>query len=277
MADPKPFPTDIGHYQLIKRLGAGGTASVYQAYDTTTDRHVAIKVLPVHLAANDTIRERFLSEARMGTRLRHPHILPIYDIGVHQGSLYMVMKLVTGGTLDRLIPRGPLPLPFIGRVIAQTAAALDYAHRQGVIHRDLKPANILFDRQGHAYLCDFGIAYSYGSAQAETGSFIGTAAYASPEQCSGEPLTPASDIYALGVVLYEMLTGTPPFVAATPLAVMHKHINEPPPNPLHERPKLPPGLAGVIRKALAKQPAYRYQTARDLSAAFRSASDTLTR
>lgn len=262
--------THIASYHVQDRLGAGGMGSVFRAYDARADRFVALKILPVHLATNTTIRQRFFREAQMAAQLRHPHILPVYDFGEDNGTPYIAMKVVEGGTLEPYIKNGPLALVFIARVLNQIASALDHAHEQGVIHRDLKPDNILFDRDGHVYLADFGIAHLKQTADHLTGdgTFLGTAAYASPEQCRGEELTPVSDIYSLGVVLYEMLTGRLPYRGTTSLAIIHQHISEPVPNPLGLRSDLPLGMHEVMRKALAKLPGVRYQSARALSAAF---------
>jgi serine/threonine-protein kinase len=263
----------VGNYHLIDRLGAGGMASVYRAYAVHQDRYVAVKILPIHLAAHDLLYQRFMREAQMAARLQHPHILPIYDFGEHEGIPYIVLKLVEGGTLDSFICEGPLSLHLIARVIEEVAGALDYAHSQGVIHRDLKPENILFDVNGAIYLADFGIARLAEAGESLTGSggFVGTAAYASPEQCRGEDLAPTSDLYSLGVVLYEMLTGQTPFDGPTGLAIMHRHISETVPNPLKHRPELPIEINEVLRKAMAKLPAVRYQTASALSAALHEA------
>jgi serine/threonine protein kinase len=266
--------TAVGRYTLIERLGAGGMSTVWRARETDGEHHaVAVKILPVHLAASDTLRQRFLGEAKMAARLRHPHILPVYDFGEDDGMPFIVMKLAEGGTLDDFIHEQFLPLPAVARVLAQVAAGLDHAHQQGVIHRDIKPENILFDSKGSAYLADFGIARLHESGEhiTGTGGFIGTAAYASPEQCRGEEITPVSDIYSLGVVLYEMLTGVLPYQGPTPLAIMHQHISEPVPNPLKERSDLPLGIAEVMRKALAKLPQVRYQTAMAMSVALNEA------
>ncbi|MBI5959782.1 MAG: serine/threonine protein kinase [Chloroflexi bacterium] len=264
----------IGPYVLLEKLGAGGMATVYRAQNLQGDPpEVAVKILPYHLAANDIFYQRFEREARMAGQLQHPHILPVYGVGEHDGVPYIAMKIVDGGTLAELIHQGPVDMRQCARILAQIAAALDYAHRENVIHRDIKPENILFDDTEKAYLGDFGVArFSEGSEHITgTGGFVGTAAYASPEQCRGEELTATSDIYSLGVVLYEMLTGVLPFKGATPLATMHQHISEPVPNPLRERPSLPLGVAEVMRKALAKMSSVRYQSATAMSGALNEA------
>ena len=262
--------TKLDRYFLLSRIGSGGSAAVYRAHDAQGDRYVAVKILPLHLAANDDLYRRFMREAQMAARLDHPHILPVYDYGESAGMPYIVMKLVEGGTLDSFVREGALPLPFVSRVLAVIAGALDYAHSQGVIHRDLKPENILFDAEGTLYLGDFGVAHLNEGTDVVTGrgGFIGTVAYASPEQCRGEALTASSDIYSLGVMLFEMLTGRLPFTGPTPLAVMHQHLSEPAPSPLRYRPDLPLAVADVLRKALAKLPSVRFQSAGALSAAF---------
>jgi len=262
--------TKLDQYFLLSRIGAGGASEVYRAHDAQNDRFVALKVLPPHLAAQDEHRRRFNREAQMAARLDHPHILPAFSHGEAAGIPYIAMKLVEGGTLDAFVPESPLPLPFVARVLAAIADALDYAHQQGVIHRDLKPENILFDVEGTIYLGDFGVADDRASevALVESGDFVGTVAYSSPEQCRGEPLTASADIYSLGVILFEIITGRQPFTGPTPLAVMHQHLSAPSPNPLDDRPNLPPGLSDVLRTALAKEPSDRYRSAGALNAAF---------
>jgi serine/threonine protein kinase len=263
----------IGGYTIVKHIGAGATASVFGARRVQDGEPVAIKILPFHLAAKETLRQRFMREAQMVKGLQHRNILPVYDFGEANGMPYIVMKLVEGGTLDAFIKEGPLPLLFVARTTAHLASALDYAHAQGVIHRDLKPENILFDADANLYLSDFGVArFDEGAASLTgVGLFVGTAAYASPEQCRGEVLTPQSDVYSLCVVLYEMLTGVLPFTGPTGLAIMHQHINEPVPNPLKERADLPLEINDVLRKGLAKLPAVRYQTGAALSGALNQA------
>ena len=265
--------TNLDHYFLLTRIGVGGASEVYRAHDATNDRLVAVKVLPRHLAAEDEPRRRFLREAQMSTGLDHAHILPLFDYGEAAGIPYIAMKLVEGGTLKDFVPESPLPLPFIVRVLAPIADALDYAHQRGMIHCDLKPENILFDEDGTVYLGDFGAADDGASAPplASAGDFVGTVAYSSPEQCRGGSLTPSTDIYSLGVILFEVITGRQPFTGPTPLAVMHQHLSAPSPNPLDDRPDLPPALTDVLRMALAKQPSDRYRSAGALSVAFQQA------
>lgn len=265
--------TKLDHYFLLSRIGAGGASEVYRAHDARHDRLVALKILPPHLATHADHYRRFVHEAEVAARLDHPHILPVYSHGEAAGIPYIAMKLVEGGTLDAFVPESPLPMPFVARVLAAIADALDYAHRQGIVHRDLKPENILFDVEGTLYLGDFGVADAGASEipLAHAGDFIGTVAYASPEQCRGEPLTASADIYSLGVILFEMITGRQPFTGPTPLAVMRQHLSAPSPNPLDDRPNLPPALADVLRMALAKQPSDRYRSAGALNAAFRDA------
>lgn len=264
----------FGRYHLLEALGTGGMASVYRAYDPVEERDVALKILPAHLANNEIFRQRFFREAKTVAHLRHPNILPIYDFGKEGDMLYFVLKLVTGGSLaDAIRDRSPLDYRTIVRIILQMAGALDYAHAQGIIHRDLKPENILLDKPTTAYLCDFGIAYSDATIGTVTrsGAFVGTALYASPEQCQGASLTFASDIYSFGAVLYEMLTGQPPYSGSSQIAIMHKQVNEPMPNPMLMRPDLPSPVGEVVRKAMAKQPNLRYQSAGAMATALHEA------
>ncbi|MCL4237735.1 MAG: serine/threonine protein kinase [Anaerolineae bacterium] len=263
----------VGPYELVDRLGTGGMAGVYLArLPGDGQAALAIKVLALRSTDRAAQRQRFLREAQMTSRLRHPHILPVYDYGESSGKLYLVMKLIHGGTLAERIARGPLEPGEVAAILTQVAGALDYAHARGVIHRDIKPQNILFDAGGDAYLSDFGIAQPGDSAGAEEApGFTGTVAYASPEQCRGEELTPTSDLYTLGVVVYEMLTGTLPFQGSTPLAVMRQHLTGPVPDPRAANPALPPGVTAVLDKALAKRPSARYRSAASFSGALNRA------
>ncbi len=259
----------VGPYELLDRLGSGGMGHVYRArLPGEGPAALAIKVVPLQSSAQRAAqRQRFLREAQTATRLRHPHILPVYDYGESNGQLYLVMKLVEGGTLADRIAQGPLPVGEVAAILTQVAGALDYAHARGVIHRDIKPQNILFDRGGDAYLSDFGVAQHDLRVGTGGNSFIGTAAYASPEQCRGEELTSASDLYALGVVTFEMLTGTLPFQGLTALALMHQHLHQPPPDPCSLRPELPPATGEVVQRVLAKRPSARYRSAASFSGA----------
>ena len=244
-------------------------AAVYKAFQPSMDRIVALKILPRHYAAEPGFARRFAQEARVIASLEHPHILPVYDYGEADGYTYLVMRYVEGGTLaDRLKGR-PLPLPEARRILSQLAAALDYAHSRSVVHRDVKPSNVLMDEQGNCLLSDFGIAKMLEGTShiTATGDFLGTPAYASPEQALGQPLDGRSDVYSLGVILYEMLTGRPPFLAETPMAVLVKHIHDPLPLPRILNPAMPESVERVILKALAKRPEDRYQTAGELAQA----------
>jgi serine/threonine protein kinase len=266
---------ELGGYRIVEQIGIGGMAVVYKAFDPRTERYVALKVLPQQYSKDPTFLMRFENEARAISKLEHLHILPIFAFGEQDGVSYMAMRYMDSGTLSDRIKQGPIPLADCARILRQLAEALDYAHSHGILHRDIKPSNVLLDKSGNAYLTDFGIAkmVSGSSALDLTGSgLIGTPFYMSPEQCRGErDLTPASDLYSLGVVLYEMVTGLTPYRAETPLAVLQMHLSGPLPNPRAVRPELPEGAAAVIMKALAKDPHDRYPTGRALAEAFERA------
>jgi len=256
----------FGQYELRELLGLGGMGAVYRGYQRSLKREVAIKVLTPQLAQQPDYITRFNREAETAATLEHRHIVPIYDYGTHQGTAYVVMRLLSGGTLtDRIAlhTHQGLSLPSLGevaQVLGQLAAALDYAHKRGVIHRDIKPSNVMFDDEGSAYLVDFGIAkLLYATASMTgTGMILGTPAYMAPEQWRAEDLTGAADQYALGVMVYALVTGRPPFDAPTPHALMYKHLNEPPPPPNTIRPDVPQSVADAIGHALAKAPEDRY-------------------
>lgn len=268
----------FGLYQVVAPLGKGGMAAVYKAYQPSIDRYVALKVLPRHFADDPQFIKRFEQEAKLLAKLQHPHILPIHDYGESEGYTYMVMPWVTGGDLTRLFRTRQFSLAEIGRIISQVGDALDYAHTQGVIHRDVKPSNILIDVRGNCLLTDFGIAklVEGTSNLTGTGGVIGTPSYMSPEQGLGQTLDGRSDIYSLGIILYEMVTGQVPFTAETPMAVVIQHIQTPLPPPSKLDPTMPEAIERVILKSLAKQPEDRYATPGDMVQALQAAIGTET-
>jgi serine/threonine protein kinase len=265
----------LGPYRIINQVGRGGMATVYKAYQPSVDRYVAIKVLPSQLAESREFATRFQQEARIIAKLEHPHILPVFDYGESDGVTYFVMRYMDAGTLkEKMIEGRPLPLQEIDRLFTQLADALSYAHSRGVIHRDLKPANVLIDSQGNVFLTDFGIAKLLESASprlTQTDAIMGTPAYISPEQAQGQTVDQRSDIYSLGIILYEMVTGSVPFTAETPLAVLFKHISDPLPPPSLVKPDIPPAIEQVLLKALAKDPRDRFATAAEFVAAWERA------
>src|SRR5512143_3426456 len=269
----------LGAYRIINQVGQGGMASVYKAYQPSMDRNVAIKVLPRQLAESKEFAARFQQEARIIAKLEHPHILPVFDYGESDGVAYLVMRYLDAGTLkDRMEAGRPLPLAEIDRIFTQLSDALSYAHSHGVIHRDLKPSNALIDSQGNIFLTDFGIAKLLESASprlTQTDAIMGTPAYISPEQAQGNPVDQRSDIYSLGIILYEMVTGRVPFVADTPLAVLFKHISDPLPPPSTVKSDIAEPIEQVILKALAKDPQDRFATASDFVAAWKHALEQM--
>lgn len=260
----------IGSYRLVQKLGAGGMAEVYKSYQPRLDRYVAIKFIRPELAVDTGFRTRFEQEARAIARLSHSNIVHIYDFGEEEKRYFLVMEFIEGQTLKDYLQTEfksgrQIPLTLAISIISQVAAALDYAHSHNIIHRDVKPDNILISDKGRAVLNDFGIARitDRGEGMTQTGMAMGTPAYMSPEQIQGnkEQLGPPTDIYSLGIITYELLTGHTPFTADTPFAVMLKHLNDPIPLPRQLNPVLPEALERVLLKVLAKDPADRYQTA----------------
>jgi serine/threonine protein kinase len=261
MRDPL-IGTTLGVYELRERLGQGGMAAVYRGFHPGLARAVAVKVLALNRMADPSLPARFRREARLAASLDHRHIVPIHDFGEADGYLYIVMALVGGGTLkDRL--RTPLPLDESVRLTGQIADALSYAHSRGVYHRDVKPANILIETADRALLGDFGIARALGETTQLTATFgtIGTPAYMAPEQWRGEEIDGRADIYALGVVLYEALSGTVPFTATTTGALREQHLSAPVPPLASRGAHVPKEFEEVVQSALAKRPEDRYEDA----------------
>ena len=256
----------LGQYRIIEQIGQGGMATVYKAYQPSLDRYVAIKILPPYFAHEPGFSARFTREAKAVAKLNHPNILPIYDFGQERELSFIVMKYVATGTLRGILGE-PLPLEATVDVVRQMAAALDHAHRRGILHRDVKPSNVLLDEGHWVLLTDFGLAKMVeGSAVlTASGVGVGTPAYMSPEQGRGEQVDARTDIYALGVMLYEMATGRVPFQAETPMAVVIKHITDPLPLPRSINPDLPESVERVILKALAKDRDDRFASATEMA------------
>jgi hypothetical protein len=248
-------------------------AAVYKAYQPGMERYVALKVLPRTYADDPQFTARFQREAKLLAQLQHPHILPVFDFGQAEGYTYIVMPFIQSGTLTDQLKGSPVPLARIRQIITQVGEALNYAHTRGMIHRDIKPSNILIDESGNCLLTDFGLARMVEDAVnlTSTGTVMGTPAYMSPEQGSGMKIDARSDIYSLGVVLFEMATGRVPYQAETPIAVVFKHVQDPLPPARSLNPDLPEAVELVILKALAKNPEDRYQTAADMVRAIQAA------
>lgn len=278
----------LGHCVIEELIGQGGMARVYRAYQTNLDRRVAVKVLPPYYAADPNFVERFQIESRAMARLTHPNIIIVHDAGREKGHLFITMEYVAGGNLKDYIESRPFTFSDIPRIIHDVAAALSYAHAQGIVHRDVKPANVLMDTQRRVdatgretinrrvVLSDFGIAKVVASSNVitHTGAGVGTPEYMSPEQCRGTMVDSRSDIYALGVMLYEMLTGHTPFEADNYTALAHSHIYEPVPLPSRRNPRISPAVQAVVMKALEKDPSERFQQATDMALALAEAVDS---
>ena len=256
-----------GRYKIIRKLGAGGMADVYLAEDQELGRRVAIKILNDRHAADDQFIERFRREAKNAAGLSHPNIVSIYDRGDSEGTYYIAMEYLDGRSLKELIvSRGSAPVRTAIEYARQVLAALGAAHKQGIVHRDIKPHNVLVGPEGRLKVTDFGIARSGASQMTEVGSIIGTAQYLSPEQARGSQVDQTSDVYSVGVVLYELLTGQVPFTGDTPLEIAMKHLSEVPKPPSELREDVPPDLDMVVLRALAKDPSERYQSAEEMDA-----------
>ncbi|MBI5349779.1 MAG: protein kinase [Chloroflexi bacterium] len=257
----------VGRYEIKGELGRGGMATVYRGYDPMFEREVAVKIMPREFLKDAAFRARFEREAKTIALLEHPAILPVYDFGEEDNQPYFIMRLMAGGTLGERLKHGALSLEEIVRIMNRLAPALDLAHSKGIVHRDLKPANILFDIEGNPYISDFGIAKMLQQASSITGSgLIGTPSYMSPEQARGETdIDSRSDIYALGVILYEMLSGQLPFQADTPIAVVMQHLSSPVPRIIETDPKLPVSCQQILDAAMAKEREERFANATQIA------------
>src|SRR5215831_11185300 len=270
--------TKLGPYEILSAIGAGGMGEVYKARDTRLNRTVAIKVLPPHFSDNSEMKTRFDREAQTIAGLNHPHICVLYDVGHQEGTDYLVMECLEGETLAKRLEKGPLPLKQVLKYGGQIADALDKAHRSGIVHRDLKPGNIMLTASG-AKLLDFGLAKPASplasgmtltadtprAAMTEEGTIVGTFQYMSPEQVEGKELDGRSDIFSLGAVLYEMVTGEKAFEGKSQLSVASAILEKDPPPISSIKPMMPPALDHAICRCLAKDREERWQTARDLA------------
>ncbi len=271
--------TTLGNYRILAPLGQGGMARVYRAHQENLDREVAVKVLPPWYAADRSFVERFNLEAKLVARLSHSNIVMVHDAGEQNGHIYIVMQLIDGGTLkqrlDQLQAQGQtMDVVEANQIFKQIASALTYAHEKGIIHRDVKPVNVLMDQSGRPILSDFGIAKVLASTREQLtrpGAGVGTPEYMSPEQCRGEQVDASSDIYALGVMLFEALTGRTPFRGDNYPALAHSHIYEMPPHPSAINPRINAAVDQVILTALMKIPQQRYQQANRMADAFEQA------
>lgn len=268
----------LGRYKVLEPIGAGGMGAVYRARDEKLERFVAIKILSPGLVAGDEARRRFRKEALALAKLSHPHIAAVYDVGEQDGVDYLVIECVAGETLSATLKKGPLTVEFATSIILEIAGALEEAHEQGVIHRDLKPANVMITPKGHAKVLDFGIAKLLAplsqdaTASMETGFLIGTPLYMSPEQAEGNPVDSRTDLWSLGIIYFQLLTGRTPFTGENHIALLHAIISEPPDSLRTLRPDAPPLASQIISRSLQKQPANRYQAAPEI---MRDASEVL--
>ncbi len=268
----------LQHFKVIERIGVGGMGSVYRAHDLSLDRTVALKVIRAEKVAASAQRERFIREARSQARLSHPNVVPIYYIGEEEGLLFFAMELVDGEPLDRMLARGErLEWPRALELLHDVADALRMAHERGIVHRDIKPSNLLVDGSGMVKVADFGLAKSVTGDESvdvqltQQGTVLGSPLYMSPEQGQGEAVDHRSDIYSLGAAIYHLLTGRPPFEAKSPVGVIAKHMSAPVPRLLKEAPNVPEGVARLVERMLAKDPADRFEDYETLQRAVRAA------
>jgi tRNA A-37 threonylcarbamoyl transferase component Bud32 len=279
MQDRWTGQTLAGRYQIDDLIGRGGMSSVYRATDSNLKRMVAVKFIHQHLTGEPEFLRRFQTEAEAVAQLRHPNIIQVFDFSDAEGQYYMVMEMVAGESLQQRLRRlneanRKFSTEEAIKIIAAVCDGVDYAHKRGMIHRDIKPANIMLSVQGDAILADFGIAKIAGATtHTAAGAVIGTAMYMSPEQIRGEQIDGRTDIYALGITLFEMVCGRPPFKADSAMTVLMMHLDDPLPDVRELNPDVPPGLAAVLEKALAKKPEDRYATAGEMAAALRALAD----
>lgn len=260
-----------GKYIVIEQIGSGGHSSVFKAYDPAFDRFVALKVLTSRTPSQDAaFRQRFKQEARAIAMLEHPNIVPVHSFGEENGESYLTMRLVTSGSLEDRISKDKMEYIDAADLLLQVAAALDYAHKHGVLHRDVKPANVLLDEEDNAYLADFGIAKLVETSMKLTGGgLVGTPAYLSPEQCMGDELDGRSDQYSLGVVLYQMITGVVPFTAENSMKIIQMHVLKSPQPPRELDEELPQAAEKVMLKVLSKNPKDRFANCVDFAEQFK--------
>ncbi|MCH7662501.1 MAG: protein kinase, partial [Chloroflexi bacterium] len=271
--------TKLGAYEITEEIGKGGMATVYRAYQPNMDRYVAVKVISARMLSDEVMKERFQREAKLIAKLEHPHLLPIFDFNGTHAPPYIAMRFLEGGTLKQVMEVGKLPKEEVLYTLRQISSALDYAHRQGVVHRDLKPSNIMVDKEGNSFVGDFGIAHVSGANKELTGSgmVMGTPGYMAPEQANAESeIDQRADVYSLGVIIYEMLAGKPPFEGESPISIMMSHLSDPVPNITDDNPDLPEAVNEVLQTALAKDKKDRYQTTGELVESLAKALDTET-
>jgi YVTN family beta-propeller protein len=278
-ATDQPAPgEELAGYRIEELTGRGGMGEVYRAHDPRLDRNVALKVLAPRYAEDDDFRDRLLRESRLAASLDHPNVIPVYDAGEVDGRLYLAMRYVEGTDLGKILREDGVLAPERAVAFAeQMADALDAAHERGLVHRDVKPSNILIDRRGHAYLADFGLTQSVSDRGPTDGSLMGTIGYIAPEQIRGETVDGRADQYALGCLLFECLTGTLPYQGRSDLAAMFAHLEEPVPSATKRLASLPPAIDEVLARAMAKEPAERYETCQELVEEARAALGLETR
>jgi len=263
----------VGQYKVESVLGVGGMGYVYRAVGSDGEP-VALKLVKRDLAADPTFRRRFDREARIARQVSHPHLVPVLDSGEHDGVPYLVQRFVGNGTLASRVEEGPRPLAQVVDVCKQVGGALDELHAQGLIHRDIKPANILMDEAEVAYITDFGLAKdTQGSLLTRPGQALGSLDYMAPEQVRGTDVSAATDVYALGCVTFECLTGAPPFADRQGMRVLWAQLQDAPPDPREKQPELPDAAAEVILRALAKEPGERQQSAGEFARELEAAAE----